>query len=623
MPSQLARALQATTSAEILACLRPRRPTLTLPEIQRLTQHLDTLQSPRTSLRLAVLHTYTSELLDPYLRFEALLQGFEAAVYHGPYGTVVQQADRESGLVAHQPDLTLLLLRWQDLAPALDGSLQTLTPEERESLGYAVRVRLLEHLQALRHAVGGHLLLTLLPALHGPSLGDYGVNVDGSDEAWRDRTKRELAADLRQRVAAASLLDLEESVAAVGRQQFFDHRWWYSARFPFSPVGAQDLARRVVTAAAALKRPPAKVIVLDADNTLWGGVLGEDGLDGIALGPEYPGNVYVAFQRRLLDYRQRGFLLALCSKNNEADVREALRLHPHQLLREGDFAAMRVNWNPKPENLESLARELRLGLDSFVVVDDSAHECLAIRQHLPEVEVVQLPDRVLDIPTSLDDVPRLEILTLTDEDRARAEMYAQDRSRQARAAAATDPSEYLRSLQMEMSVAFDDPRHSARVAQLTQKTNQFNVTTRRYTEADIVRLMGTPDCLVADFALRDVFGDSGIVGVAIARVTSRGEAELDSFLMSCRVIGRRAESAFLEAVLDALRHRGVRTVLADYIPTAKNGLVATFLAEHGFAPRHDGRHARSLEGPTPVAAIGMPITVRVSGEALAHSALLP
>jgi len=291
---------------------------------------------------------------------------------------------------------------------------------------------------------------------------------------------------------------------------------------------------------------------------------------------------------------------------------EVLRRHPHQLLREDHFAAMRVSWDAKPSTLTSLADELNVGLDAFVFVDDSAHECLAVRQSLPDVEVVQVPSRPLDIPTCLDRVARLEIVALTEEDQRKTAMYAQERRRRDLATASVDIDSYLRSLEMEMSVTLDDARQIARIAQLTQKTNQFNLTTRRYTEDEVARFAQAEDRVVAHFSLRDIFGDSGIVGVAVVRL-SGDVAELDTFLMSCRVIGRKAESAFLEAIVGALRQRAVKTVVADYLPTTKNKLAAAFLSEHGFGLRDDGRYERSLNDPAPAYAGGLPIAVRVGG----------
>jgi FkbH-like protein len=331
-----------------------------------------------------------------------------------------------------------------------------------------------------------------------------------------------------------------------------------------------------------LKHPAAKVIVLDADNTLWGGILGEDGLDGIALGPDYPGSAFVAFQRRLLDFQQRGILLAMCSKNNPDDVTEVLRDHPHQLLREPHFAATRVNWEPKIDNLKSLAEELNLGLDSFVYVDDSPHECWQVKQQLPQVTVVATPQQPIAIPWTLDEIPSLEILSRTHEDRERTAMYAQERQRKQLATRASDHGQYLRSLQMEMAVSLSDRRHLQRIAQLTQKTNQFNLTTRRYLDADIERMMGNPDWLVADFSLADVFGDSGIVGVALVKGLQGATAEVDTLLMSCRVIGRGAETVFLQTILDECAQRGVQRVRAQYLPTRKNGLVKDYWPRHGF-----------------------------------------
>lgn len=611
-PTHVQKALAGRSRADVLSALGPGRPALTLPELQRVAQHLEAIGKPTIPLRIGILHTYTSDLLDPYLRFEGLLQGVAPAIYHGPYGAIVQEAQPASGLVAHAPHLTVMLLRWEDLDPGLGGGLAGLSATAAAGLAERARSRLMQQVGAVRGAIGGHLLITLLPPDRGPGLGDYDATAPVSEHAWREGLKASIASELAGAYPSTTLLDLDHSVSALGRERFFDRRWWYTSRFPFSPAAAQDLARRVVAVGAVLKRPRAKVIALDADNTLWGGVIGEDGMEGIALGPDYPGNCYVAFQRRLLEYQQRGFILALCSKNNEADVLEVLRRHPHQVLREERFAALRVNWQPKPDNLRSLAEELNLGLDSIVFVDDSAHECGIVRQTLPMVDVVQTPGRAVDVPGCLDRLSRLEVIALTEEDRRKTEMYVQDRKRRDMAASSVDLPGYLRSLQMEISVSFDDRRQIARVAQLTQKTNQFNLTTRRYTEDEVARLIEADDWLVAHFSLRDIFGDSGIVGIALVRQTAPDLAELDTFLMSCRVIGRMAETAFLETILAALRRRGVTTLLADYLPTPKNGLVEGFLSEHHFSPRPDGRCVRALDGPD--GARELPFVVRLADE---------
>jgi FkbH-like protein len=493
-----------------------------------------------------------------------------------------------------------------------------LPPDEQAALSSQALDRLFAVINAFRAQKTGHLVVTILPEQTGLALGSYDPLSERSEAAWWVALKAEIGRRLRVSVAASLFLDLDEVMAQIGRDAFFEHRLWYSARFPFAATAAREVTRRIVGLGASLKFPKAKVIALDVDNTLWGGIVGEDGFDGIAIGHEYPGNAYTAFQRRLLDFQQRGFLLALCSKNNPADVDEVLKSHPQQLLKAEHFAAMRVNWEPKTDNLVALAEELNLGLDSFIFVDDSDYECALVRRELPQVEVVQTPARPVEVPYCLDQVSRLELLSLTAEDLKRTEMYAQERiRRELRESAETSGGGldgYLTSLQMVMTVGIDDPAPLKRLAQLTQKTNQFNLTTRRYDEQRIRHLIDAPDWMVAHFSLKDVFGDSGIVGLCLFDLSEPEVAELDTYLMSCRVIGRKAETAFLNVLLQRLSEAGVREVVADYLPTPKNGLVSEFLPDHGFEAGADGRFRRSLDAAPPAPDSAYPMMFEVAAK---------
>lgn len=585
-------------------------------QAQRLAAHARTLGDPAGELRLGIVHTYTSDLLDPWLELAGALHGLQTVTHHAPYGLALHEARPDSALVTHRPDITLLLFRREDLHPQLDAPLVGLDADAQLRLRREALARLQELVLAFRAQPLGHLVVTLLPAVAGPSMGLYDAQFERSEAAWWSAFKGEAAAWLRENVPSSLYLDLDEIRDQVGRAGFFDRRFWYSATSPFAAPAAWELARRVAAIGHVLRAPKAKVIVLDADNTLWGGIVGEDGVDGIALGAEYPGRVYRDFQRRLLDFQQRGFLLALCSKNNEPDVQEVLDRHPHQILRDGHFAARRVNWLPKPDNLESLAKELNLGLESFVFVDDSDHECAAVRHRLPQVEVVQVPSRVVDIPTCLDHVARLEVLSLTSEDLAKTRLYEEERRRRSLsedvARSGGGLGDYLSRLGMTMTVRFDPSAHVPRLAQLTGKTNQFNLTTRRYSEQQVRAFVDAQDWLVADFSLADVFGDSGVVGLAMWRRLSDVEAELDTFLMSCRVIGREAEAAFLHATLRQLAGQGVRRVVADHIPTPKNGLVKNFLPEQGFLRHPDGRYRLDLTENPPRDATAFPIAIVIA-----------
>lgn len=582
-------------------------------QAQQITAHASALGPTIGALRLAIVHSYTSELLGPWLDLAAALQGLALSTHHAPYGLALQEASAGSALLRHAPDVTLLLLQREDLHPDFLQPLASLDAPGQARL----RAQALQSLQnmvlAWRVQPVGQLVITLLPALAVPSLGLYDSQFALSESAWWSAFKADVGQWLRQSVPSALLLDLDEVMLQVGRSGFFDKRFWYSARYPFSAAAGFEITRRVLAIGTLLVRPKAKVLVLDADNTLWGGVVGEDGIDGIQLGPDYPGNLFVDFQRRILGLQQRGFILALCSKNNAADLDPVLREHPHQVLREAHFAARRVNWLPKPDNLRALAAELNVGLDSFIFVDDSDHECAAVRHALPQVEVVQVPRRVLDVPTCLDAVARLEVLSLTAEDLTKTALYAQERQRRAlldsTASAGVGAADHLARLGMTMRIGLDKPTHVPRLSQLTQKTNQFNLTTRRYDEQRMQAMVCDSGWTVADFSLADVFGDSGIVGLALLQRVSPQVARLDTFLMSCRVIGRQAEGAFLHALLRHLADQGVDEVQAEFVPSAKNELARSFLADQGFAPGAQGGPVRHLRTPPPRAASDFPIQV--------------
>jgi FkbH-like protein len=600
---------------EMRSALAQARLPLSLSQAQQLVERASTLVAQAPPLRLGIVHTYTSELLDPWLALEGALQGVELQTYHAPYGVTVQEAQESAGLVKHTPDVTLLLLQREDLHPDLTKPLVRLDVSMQAELRAAVLARLKAMVEQFRAHKIGFLLVSLLPPIQSPALGLFDAVAERSEARWWAALKDDLAEFLRANIEASLFLDLDEVLQEVGRAQFFDLRLWYSARFPFTPAAAREIARRVVALGAVIKLPKAKVIVLDADNTLWGGVIGEDGMDGIALGPDYPGNAFVDFQKRLLAYQQRGFILALCSKNNAADLDQVLREHPHQVLKDKHFAARRVNWTSKPENLISLAEELNLGLDSFIFVDDSDHECAAVRQRLPQVEVIQTPSRPIHVPGCLEHLARLEILSLTSEDLDKTEMYAQERQRNALKESiqsqGADMGDYLASLNMKMTVCLNNKAHLTRLSQLTQKTNQFNLTTRRYNEQQILEFIADPQWLVADFSLEDTFGNSGITGLALIHLVSPQVAEIDTFLMSCRVIGRQAEAAFLHCLLRHLLDLGVARVGAEFLPTPKNELARSFLPEQGFEMGADGRHQRVLSESSLKALSDFPMVVSI------------
>jgi len=590
-------ATQSVQDVKSLLALRKLVPSLS--QASKLRQHLGTFSGKHLKLKLGVVHTYTSELLDPWLHFSATLNQLGLDIYHAPYGMTVQEAAPTSGLVRHSPDVTLLLLTREDLHPAFQTPATCIKSADKQSVHDNAQRAMNDLVRRLRDSVAGHIIVTLLPNPASPGLGLYDGMAENSETQWWSRIKTTIASNLREQFSGVSYLDLDQLVMQVGRDNFFDPRLWYSSVFPFSLDGALAVSNAVTTVAAGIYLPKAKVIVLDGDNTLWGGVIGEDGISGIALGQDYPGRVYVDFQKRILSLQQRGFILALCSKNNPDDVDDVLENHPHQLLKNEHFAARRVNWLSKSDNLKSIAQELNLGLESFIFVDDSDYECSAIRHSLQEVEVVQVPSRPAEIPTCLEALARLEIVSLTKEDQEKTTMYAQERLRKSQLEELTETggsiNDYLKSLNMKMTVGLNDMSLVTRLAQLTQKTNQFNLTTRRYSEKDVAEKIGSDGSFVYHFSLADSFGDSGIVGLAILERISDSKVRLDTFLMSCRIIGRLAEQAFLATIILNLKSIGVEELQAEYIPTRKNVLVETFLPDNEFYQNVDGHYIKNLK----------------------------
>jgi FkbH-like protein len=356
---------------------------------------------------------------------------------------------------------------------------------------------------------------------------------------------------------------------------------------PWSTAGLRYLAAHLARSIAALVLPAAKVVVLDLDNTLWGGIVGEDGPGGIAIGGSGLGAAFAAFQDALLALRAQGVLLAIASKNNEADAFEVFDHHPGMRIRRAHLAAHRISWRSKSESLRELAAELSLGVDSFVFVDDSPTECAEVASVLPEVTVVQLPPDPARYVEVLRAVPQLDRMALTDEDRMRAAAYAAEQARTA-ARAAADPADpdalraHLRSLGLVVRVRRIGDDDVARAAQLTQKTNQFNLTTVRRSEADVEAMRRDPAWRLYALDVTDRFGDYGTTGLVFAHQIDDATWDLDTVLLSCRVLGRGVESALLRVVTADLIAAGAQRLTARLIPTKKNAPVSDFLPRHGF-----------------------------------------
>jgi FkbH-like protein len=381
-------------------------------------------------------------------------------------------------------------------------------------------------------------------------------------------------------IKTVSLVDFARQYAL---NDLIDWKFYYLSQMNFNPKLAGDFQRWFTGKRRAIEGKRKKCLALDLDNTLWGGVLGEEGVNGIQLGNTYPGNAYRDFQAALLEASRRGVILAVCSKNNEEDVFELWRTHPALLLTQEHFAAWRINWQEKHHNLQEIAEELNIGLNSFVFLDDNPVERELVKSYLPEVIVPDFPTKPYLLREFFQRLyeEHFYLYQTTKEDLAKTAQYSQNSERRAFQQQFSSIEDYWRNLEMEFTISVVGPANIARIAQMTQKTNQFNLTTKRYVESEldsIAQSGGWVHCL----SVKDKFGDNGITAVSIVTFENQATAVLDSYLLSCRILGRGIETAFLKELLNRLYFSGVRTVKAAFLPTAKNQQVESFYEKLGF-----------------------------------------
>ena len=589
--------------AEIIRLLRGEPTTTACALAADLASRLDPAAADLTPMRVALLGSFTLDPLAPLVQARALRSRLALLVYVGGFNTWRQEGlDPASGLRCFRPDAVFLAVRGEDLCPALLDRYLELSEAEVAGQVADLVGQIAEFIRSLREWSDARLVVPTFPVPPAPALGilDHQV-AHGQTAAFRQANAA--LQDLAKRSRDVWLLDAERLMGAVGAWRSRDNRLWGLAGLPLSGAALHALAEEYVTYLRAFTGLARKVLVLDLDNTLWGGVVGEDEATGIQLGPEYPGSAYLDFQRVILGLHRRGVLLALNSHNNEADALEVLESHPAMLLRRHHFAAIRVNWQDKVRNMLELSEELRLGVDSFVYLDDSQVECERMWQALPRVWTVHLDPEPAARADMLRRLSLFETLTFSDEDRRRGELYQQEGARKRLCTTAQSPEDFYRSLQMELSIQRVDATRLARAAQLSQRTNQFNLTTRRYSEADLARLLESVTHEVYCVRLRDRFGDSGVVGLLITAFDGM-RVTIDTFLLSCRVLGRTVEDAGLTFLLHRLRDTGAAEVIGVFRPTAKNAPAADFYSRNGFE-RVGNRGDESL-WRLPAAASGRP-----------------
>jgi FkbH-like protein len=536
--------------------------------------------------RTFLARSVTIEPLLPYILVEAALIGLYLECEIGSYGGFIDDfTNPEGSLAGFAPQLVFFVSDEEDLAGQIPSLCATGVAGDIGLETEKVSQQVADLLRAFRRFSSARLLVQGLVLPDRPALGDVAdSNLDFGEGRAVRRINEVMAATCRE-IGDAVLFDQDLLAARRGREQWRDTRMFLSARLGISSAFFADYAKGLVRALRTLYFPPRKVLCTDLDETLWGGIVGEDGPAGISTGNSFPGNSYYEYQRILKQLARRGILLAIVSKNNESDVEEVWKQRSEDIaVSLDDFVAKKIGWQEKTESLRRLAQELSLGLDSFVFVDDNPVECAAVRQQLPEVLVVEVsPKEPWNHARKIAAVEAFDILSITEEDRIRSDDYRAQRERSELETRSVSREEFLASLRIACRPVDAREAPLSRTAQLVSKTNQFNLSTRRHSAAEIERMAMTRGWQTSSLRVRDRFGDSGVVGVALFE-TKGTRARIDTFLLSCRVIGRGIESAFLWYVAGRARAMGATHLVGEYIPTAKNQLCANFYPSQGFRP---------------------------------------
>jgi FkbH-like protein len=530
-------------------------------------------------VRLAVLGSSTLTHLLPAIRVAGLRRGIWVDTYENDYGQYLQElSETDSPLHEFKPTAVLVALDAYHLTAGVTAGMDPGTAE-------AALAEMQDHVKEVwrlaRDAFRCPIIQQAALPVHLPVLGNNEHRLPGS-RAWFV-TRLNAAIRGMAEAEGVDILAIDDRVARDGIGKWHDAALWHRSKQEVSPTASPMYGDLVGRWLAAKQGRSFKCLVMDLDNTVWGGVIGDDGMEGIALGQGSPlGEAYTAFQEYARELSRRGVILAVCSKNDEANALEPFDKHPDMVLKRGDIACFVANWQNKADNIRSIAQELNIGLDSLCFIDDNPFERNLVRQELPMVAVPEVSDDPTGYPVALADAGYFEGLSVTEEDRERTSQYQGNKARDALKAAVTDLPSYLRGLEMQLIWKSFDKIGLQRIVQLINKSNQFNLTTRRYTDEDVIAVMADPDAFGLQLRLLDRFGDNGIIAIIIGRLQANKDLLIDTWLMSCRVLGRQVEPTTLNLIAAEAVKLGAKRLVGEYIPTKKNGMVKEHYARLGF-----------------------------------------
>ena len=539
------------------------------------SRRLDATAASRT-VRLALLSDAATQRFVPILRALFARRGVNAEIYEGPFDAIeLEVYDRDSGLYRFQPQVIVVLNCVQALrASFLQPGTDTATFVETTSR------RITRIWDAIQSIIPATIIQSNFVLPYERIFGNFDLKTPQSWYATVAALNAHVAENAHP-LGGVLLCDTESVASWLGRQHWFEERFWDSAKYFCAldclPSVAENLVSIVMTSLGQV----AKCVIVDLDNTLWGGVIGDDGLEGIQISAHGDGEAFYRLQLYLRALKQRGIVLAVCSKNEMATALLPFEKHPEMVLRRDDFAVFVANWNDKAVNIREIQRTLNIGLDSMVFLDDNPFERNLVRELVPGVIVPELPEDPADYVRAISELNLWETTTFSTEDTKRTELYQAEAQRREEQAGFASVEGFLQSLDMRITVERFDSFHLPRISQLMQRSNQFNLTTRRLSEVGCKELMENSTWLPLYAKLADRLSDHGLISVVTVEALA-GELAIRDWLMSCRVLGRGVESYLMNRVAEQAKKLGLRRITAEYIPTAKNSMVKDFFQQFGF-----------------------------------------
>lgn len=538
-------------------------------------------------VNVAIVGSSTFGHLLPGLRLAGLRHRLCINMFAGSFGQYRQELLQPSqALQAFAPDFLIVSTSAIEL-------LASVSPNSSEESVTQHLESFVEEIRTLWRSAGEHLGVQIIQQsilnTSTPLLGSFDRYVPGAPSSVIRKGNELLAEAAAQEKTL--WLDIDSHAALFGSAHWFDATRWYQGKMEISPNAAMEYGELAVRVIGAQMGESRKCMVLDLDNTLWGGVIGDDGLEGIVLGQGSAlGEAHLAIQQYAKSLSEVGVILAVCSKNDESTARRVFEQHPEMLLSLTDIAAFVANWQDKAENLVSIARDLNIGLDALVFIDDNPFERSRVREGLPSVAVPELPEDPAGFVPRIASAGYFDVVSLTTDDQVRARQYRQNIRRNELRDHSSSMNEFLRSLNMSTSFGQVDSVSLARATQLINKTNQFNATTQRMTERQVEKLADLAGGIVYQFRLSDRFGDNGIVSIILLRPSddSAQKLEIVNWVMSCRVFGRQFEHEIMNVIVDTVRQQGIRYLNGVYIPTERNGVIKTLYDRLGFDQIDDG-----------------------------------